>query len=184
MAKKTVELKNILFIDFFESLKTNDHNSLGITEDEYTDLFNEYKNSSGYKESATHKQLQKLVIERTILRNCVLFLEVDGYDKNLIELIKDYGWELYPDNVNEIIGDFKKRVESLEIKVKVLRSQLPEVDEEKETSAHDVIAQLSLGLEMKLDPKLFTVLEYISYSKALKDKNAQLKQSQNGSNKR
>ena len=175
MVKDTVKLENILFIPFFEALKTNDYKSLGVTEDQLDDLSNEYFNLIEAKENPIEKQLQRIYIDASIIKSCIVILIEKGYDKDMIEIVKDYGFELYPDNVKDVIEKLTEKSKGLDLKYKVLKSQLPNNKEAKKSSAYDILAQLSLGLEMKLEFKKVTVLEYISLSSALKEKNIALR---------
>lgn len=167
-------LKDLIFVEFFEALKTDDYESLGISEENFDDLINEYFKHAEASMSITEQTLQKLKVEIAILSSTVQILS-EGYNKELIELLQDYKIELYPDNVQEVIEVLVDKVRRLTQKHTVLDGTIIKIDEDKITSPYDILANLSLGLEIGLNFDKVTVMQYLSYSKALKRKNRDIK---------
>ena len=182
MVKKSNALDKILFIPFFDALRSGDFSELNVTEEEFDDLSADYFDIINLTESALDKQMQTVGTDIAIGSSCLAILGGKGYDVDLIDLIRDqYKQELYPDNVSEICEIIKNDVLALVEKFNTLKSQKPTVKAEKKTTGYDILADLILGTQISLKFNEVTVMEYISLSQSLKRKNTALKQSQKGS---
>lgn len=176
--RENIKIRDILFVDFFEALQKNDPEILGISEDDFEELshmfFELVKNKSSEDD-----EIQKLHVEYEILSSCLIIL-TNGYDKEISDLLKKRNFDLYPDNVKEISDKIMKELKVIERKITVLKSNIPKPNKEGEKfTGYDIIAQISVGLEMHIDPLKITVLEYISLSKALKMKNKKIEETVN-----
>jgi len=167
-------LKNILFVDFFNALRLSQPELINVTEDELEDLANEYFKRTETKSPNTDKQLRGIGVDIAILESCYNILIVSGYDKNFVSMLESYKIELFPDNVLEVCRIIVNQLEVLNFKYTTLKAQEVQPPSSNMTG-EDALAQLSVGLEMKLDFNQVTVLEYISFAKALKEKNQALK---------
>lgn len=168
-------LKTILFVDFFNALKDNDHKSIGCTEDELEDLANEYFSLLSLKKDQMDQQLRSIIIDVNIIESSIILFNQQEYDKDIAKMLLRFGVDCFPDNMPESIVKLQAKLKELYQKYTVLKAQEIKMPQEN-LSGEDVLAQLSLGLEMKLDFNQVTVSEYISYSKALRKKNASIKQ--------
>ena len=168
-------LKTLLFVDFFNAIKDNTPELIGVDEDRLEDLSSEYYRLTNRQTSNTNDVLRNLAIDISICEASIDILSHE-YDGEIAELIRIFKIECYPDNVPQTIELLAKKHAELVMKFNVLKAEdvQPKSDD---LTGEDVLAQLSVGLEMRLEFNKVTVLEYVSLSRALGKKNESIKKS-------
>ena len=92
-----------------------------------------------------------------------------GEDADMLKILESYGYKL--------IGEYWKGLENIYKQVTNLKSKIDAIEdeiltytsanEEKEVNIHEILTNLSLGLEMPFKTNELTTIEYIFYRKAL-----------------
>lgn len=174
---KRVTLGDIKFIKFYDAISENDSSILGIDEDDFYALYDEFLDKSNERRNQLEIQLEKIDSDKNILLACYTIL-VKGLDPDIMPVLESQGIEV--DNMEriDILDSIREKVESLSKKYKILATQRPPVPESAKTDAHQILASLSVALEMPFNFNKITVLEYLAYRKALDKKAEAIKQSQ------
>ena len=92
-----------------------------------------------------------------------------GEDADMLKILESYGYKL--------IGEYWKGLENIYKQVTNLKSKIDAIEdeiltytsanEEKEVNIHEILTNLSLGLELPFKTNELTTIEYIFYRKAL-----------------
>ena len=92
-----------------------------------------------------------------------------GEDADMLKILESYGYKL--------IGEYWKGLETIYKQVTNLKSKIDAIEdeiltytsanEEKEVNIHEILTNLSLGLELPFKTNELTTIEYIFYRKAL-----------------
>ena len=92
-----------------------------------------------------------------------------GEDTDMLKILESYGYKL--------IGEYWKGLETIYKQVTNLKSKIDAIEdeiltytsanEEKEVNIHEILTNLSLGLELPFKTNELTTIEYIFYRKAL-----------------
>lgn len=152
----------------------NDYKLSKLTVDDYADVLVEFKKRMDIKSNSIEKQLHPITKEISILSNCLIYFPVLGADKDSCDIISKIGVQI-EGNIPDIIASIEEQIKIRNSRYNLLNGQLPKLDKVVKKDGLEMVAELSLAIELKLSNDI-SVLEYISYHKAAKRKVANIKQ--------
>ena len=169
-------LKTIKYIDFYNCLAANSGLELGIDDDDFFELEQEYYRLAGIKFSSPEKQLAKIDFDLDIIESLLLVLLSLGYDDELAEVALQYNIILTKSNYLSKTMEISDLILSKRNSRKLVKSQIP-VTKRIPLTGFDVLADLALNLEYNIGAFTeVTVMEYIGHNNALKRKAARMKE--------
>ena len=144
-------------------------------EKHWAEIGKEYSKHSKNKKQDKVKQLKsKLSKQNGKYYAIITALEVLKYgsDNDMLEILKSYGYTIkgeYWSGLEQIY----KQVANLNNKIKGIEDEIKkysEVDGKKDINIHEILTNLSVGLELPFKTSELTTIEYIFYRKALANK--------------
>ena len=173
-------LEEVRFIPFYNAIVKDSPEDLGISRDNFLDLVEEYYTLTRGERSGIEKQVTEIKRDATILAGVYVGL-LSSWDEEMAEIGRSFGLKLERTDRLGALGIIKKKIDSLEKRLKMLETNLPPTPEiDKPPSPYKLLADLSMALEFGLNFKDITVIEYISYTQALKEKARETKKRRNG----
>lgn len=197
MATK-IGLDDVLILDFWKVLKSGDPSVIGLSEDEWSDLYDAYFLQ---KNDSRSKQFLKSMKDEAVLV-FKMHLAIENYNFLLFVVNqKPFFLTLYKQRLKEVYTLIEKS-----LKVKMLESQpesynlktiervisalrnkynIEQTNKAKQANkeienVYKVVANVSRILEMQLSVKEMTISEWLAYEEIAKEKVQQQKQSKNG----
>lgn len=166
-------LNKVRYIDFYEAMSLDNYRLTGLTAEEYGEVMVAFKERMDIKQGSLEKQISEIDVSVTLLTSCLIYVPLLGLHEDDIEILDKQGVAV-ADNIEDTINNIQEKVNSLTKKRKLLSGELPKLQQVIKTTGEDMIAELSLNTEMRL-PMNLSLLEYISYYRAVKKKNEQAK---------
>lgn len=154
-------------------MSENNYKYSKLSVEDYASVLIEFKNKMGVKEGGTEKQLRPITREMQILNNCLIYFPVLGADIESCKIIKGMGVDIEVD-LPTILDNIKEQLKIRQSKYNLLNGQMPDLGDVVKKDGLEMIAELSLAVELKLSNDI-SVLEYISYHLAAKRKVANIK---------
>jgi len=174
-SKRNIGLGDMLFIPFYNALINDDYKSLGLTQNEFWELTDEFLELSNNKINQLDKQLSKVLDKIAILKASLLIL-TNKYDKEFADIVKNLDVVFEEKEQETGLKNIIAKIEKLTKYYKILETQKPpEPKNLEETNGYDIVANMGVSLEFSLNFETLTINQYFSYSKAIKRKNDSLK---------
>jgi len=160
------------------SLLTNEKE---MSEEKLQELWNNIREDyTKHEDSLKNKKIdelkRKISKESGKYQTIIMALEVLKYgsDADMLKIIESYGYRIVGDYYSGLEQVYKQ-VANLKNKIEGLQKELEgfltsNSDEKEEISIYEVLINLAIGLELPLDIKNMTAMEYIYYQKALRKK--------------
>ncbi len=160
------------------SLLTNEKE---MSEEKLQELWNNIREDyTKHEDSLKNKKIdelkRKISKESGKYQTIIMALEVLKYgsDDDMLKIIESYGYRIVGDYYSGLEQVYKQ-VANLKNKIEGLQKELEgfltsNSDEKDEISIYEVLINLAIGLELPLDIKNMTAMEYIYYQKALRKK--------------
>lgn len=135
----------------------------------------EYSKHDKSKKKDKVKQLkEKLSKQNGKYYAIITALEVLKYgsDDDMLEILKSYGYTIKGEYwkglemIYKQVSNLKNKIDSIEDEIK----QYSAVEESKDVNIHEILTNLSVGLELPFKTSELTTIEYIFYRKALANK--------------
>jgi len=183
-------IEDVLILDFWKVLKTGDFTVLGVTEDNWNDLYDEYfkaKNDASSKKFLSDLKEEALTLFKiSFALEMITFLEwVERNGK----MIKGSGEKIQEtlSNVSKAFGvkiDGKQKlqriVNSLQNKYQGLVSSKQKKAEKEIENVYKLVAAVGRMLEIQLNVKEMTVAEWLAWEEMAREKSNALNKKKNG----
>jgi hypothetical protein len=183
-------IEDVLILDFWKVLKTGDFTILGVTEDNWNDLYDEYfkaKNDASSKKFLSDLKEEALTLFKiSFALEMITFLEwVERNGK----MIKGSGEKIQEtlSNVSKAFGvkiDGKQKlqriVNSLQNKYQGLVSSKQKKAEKEIENVYKLVAAVGRMLEIQLNVKEMTVAEWLAWEEMAREKSNALNKKKNG----
>jgi hypothetical protein len=183
-------IEDVLILDFWKVLKTGDFTILGVSEENWNDLYDEYfkaKNDASSKKFLSDLKEEALTLFKiSFALEMITFLEwVDRNGK----MIKGSGEKIQEtlSNVSKAFGikiDGKQKlqriVNSLQNKYKGLVSSKQKKAEKEIENVYKLVAAVGRMLEIQLNVKEMTVAEWLAWEEMAREKSNALNKKKNG----
>lgn len=166
-------LNETKYVTFYKAMTKNDYKVLRGSPEDYGMLMEEWQKQMAIKHSSVEKQLQEIEFDLTYLTNCLLIIPVLGVDEAELAELERLDVEIDP-NIKILCDNIQKIVNRLYSKYQLLSGELPKIPAMVKTTGEDMIAELSMSIEMSL-PFDLNVQGYLSYHKAARKRSEQLK---------
>jgi hypothetical protein len=197
MATK-IGLDDVLILDFWKVLKSGDYTLIGLTEDEWSDLYDAYflqKNDSRSKQFLKSMKDEAVLVFKMHLAienyNFLLFVVnqkpffLNLYEQRLKEIytliektLKVKMQESQPETYN--LKTIERVISALRNKYNIEQTNKAKQANKEIDNVYKVVASVSRILEMQLNVKEMTVSEWLAYEEVAKEKVQQQKQTKNG----
>ena len=176
-SRRSVEdlMASVLYVDFFKAMSSNNYELCNLTTKEYGDCMNEFKLRMGIKEGSLQKQISKLDVSIMLLTNTLIYIPFLGAKEEDLEILKRLDVKIVPD-IQDLLDNIQTRLNQLVSKIKLINGEMPKLKQLFVVTGQDMIAELSLSTELSL-PMDLSLLDYVSYHKAARNKNETIKKS-------
>lgn len=194
----TKGLDDVLILDFWKVLKSGDYTLIGLTEDEWSELYDAYflqKNDSRSKQFLKSMKDEAVLVFKMHLAienyNFLLFVVnqkpffLNLYEQRLKEIytliektLKVKMQESQPETYN--LKTIERVISALRNKYNIEQTNKAKQANKEIDNVYKVVASVSRILEMQLNVKEMTVNEWLAYEEIAKEKVQQQKQSKNG----
>ncbi|RLA04533.1 MAG: hypothetical protein DRQ45_00595 [Gammaproteobacteria bacterium] len=163
-------LGTLRFIPFYNAISTGDYESIGVTEEEFWELSDEFSEKLKTKTDSINKQLEDIKKKISLLRASLILL-TNGHDQEIIDVVISLDVEVEEDDLDRTLINIANQIDKLYKNYKILETQKPPTPKSSgEYSAYDILANMSMNLEFGVNFEKITVLEYLSYKSAIKSK--------------
>ena len=166
-------MAEVAYVNFYEAMSKNNYEFSGLTPEEYGDCMNEFRIRMNIKEGALQKQVSSLDVSIMLLTNSLIYLPLLGAKKDDIIMLKRLNVEINED-LQILVNNIQVRLNQLISKVKLINGEMPKLKQLFVITGQDMIAELSLGIELSL-PMDLSLLDYVSYHRAAVKKNETFK---------
>ena len=171
-------LKNVLIVNFIDAIDSKNYKIIGddCTETNFNNLYIDYilQIEDNSKKTGIHKRIDSLEKEYFIVLKLGLFLN-ESYSVEMLSILrKEYNYDL-PDKYNgKDIKDMLDKNELIINRIKLMEGRLPPKNIKKDSgenrSIYDIVTNLSLASGFDLDYDKLTIIKFIAYIKALRNR--------------
>lgn len=175
-------LVKAIYVDFYTAMINDNYKLSNLTVEEYAEALVAFNESMKIKNSGVEKQLQSIHKDIILLSNCLIIFPTIGVDKDNLKIVEDRGVELN-DDLQILLDNIQEKLNKLVTKYSFISGVLPDMSKIIKPTGEDMIAELSLAIEMML-PMNINLLEYMSYHKAARKKGESIKKAQGNVNRR
>ena len=180
-------MRDILIVDLYNAIEENNPNIIknGLAQFDFEKLIEEYLEMQSGDNTVLELKIKTLSTKIAIGASCLIVLETKIADEEMMSILNQNGFKIDKDNYPYDLIAVAKKLEGLTGKLKRLETALPNSSKKKKKNdgimtIYDVIASMGSGLELYLDPRKLSVVEFISYRKVLDSRAKTIKNRDNG----
>jgi len=172
-----LRLDNILIVDMYRAI--NEDNPAAISSElnqfDFEELVEEYMDLQSDDDTIIERRIETISRKLTIVSACLLYLEKNLMDEEIMAVMNDLGFVITRDNYPFDLQNVAIKMERLQGKIKRMEGSIPNKKKNKPKSKpatiYEILANMSSGLDgIYLDPRKLVVTEFIAYQGALKSK--------------
>ena len=173
-----LRLDNILIVDMYRAIDNDDPTILHseLNQLDFEELVEEYMELQSDDNTVMEQRIETIKRKLTIIAACLLYLESNLMDEEIMKVMNDLGFEITKDNYPFDMEKIAIKIERLQSKIKRMEGGLPNKKTKKKANSkpatiYEILANMSAGLDgIYLDPRKLVVTEFIAFQGSLSRK--------------
>lgn len=175
------DFDDILIVDLYRAIEKDSPQILGVDQKEYDYLVSKYIVLQRGDQSVRERRKFAIDAKIEITIACLKYLEQCPVDEEIYEVLREHGWKISEETLKADVELIVKGIKGLIAKSETMRKEIsPETSNSKRMTIFEILAFMSSGLELYLDPKRVTVSEFLAYQNVLEKKTEKIKTMKNG----